>query len=339
MRNRSKPFVLGILLMFIISACIPAIQAVKIDPTAFQIDSEPLADIPQVCKVAYELAATNRVGVVDFTNNTFGKAVVPQGWLWWREVEMRVPEVVADGVIDELVNIGGVKVFTRTEMEKVLEEHKFQMSGLVDDATLIKVGRLAGLEYIIAGSVNDIGISHTGFVGKEGAITVEIAVRMLDITTGEIIASKRVKGRHLLDSADVIGMTSAIKKASGKALEDLRPVFSKRFTLKGYILQTRTSLDGKERVALVNFGEKQGLKPGSKLFIYTFQEIKDPFTGKSTCDKVRLLVEAEITEQIQEDKAWVMLSGDINQVRRVRAGSLVERAPMEGQHLFKKLGF
>ncbi len=38
-----------------------------------------------------------------------------------------------------------------------------------------------------------------------------------------------------------------IKKAAAKGLEDCRPELSRWFTVKGYILQTRSSADGAER--------------------------------------------------------------------------------------------
>ncbi|MEW6162685.1 MAG: CsgG/HfaB family protein [Nitrospirota bacterium] len=330
-------------LLLMLAACVPQPGA-KIDPTAFYVDTDAQMQIPAVCKSSYEAAAATRVGIVDFTNYSYGRVIVPQGWFWWREVEMKLPETVADGVIDEIVNMGGAKVFTRTEMQKVIEEHKLQMSGLIDDKTLINFGKVAGLEYIITGSISNIGISQSMVMALLTRVPmpqmeIEIVIRMIDVMTGEIVLSKKVNGKQILQTADYVGAISGIKKASGKAIEDIRPEFSKRFTVKGYILQTRTSHDGKERAALINIGEKQGLKPGSKLIIYTFQEIKDPFTGRSTCDKVKLPVEAEVTDQIQEDKAWILISGDINQVRRVRTGALVERAPMEGQQFFKKLGF
>lgn len=320
----------------------------KIDPTAFHVDTGPQMEIPAVCKSSYEASAVTMVGIVDFTNNSYGKVTVHSGWFWWRDVEMRLPETVADGVIDVIVNMGGAKVFTRTEMQKVLQEQKFQMSGLVDDKTLINFGKLAGLQYIITGSISSINFGESaamgltksllGVQGSSPEASIDLNIRMIDVTTGEIVFSKKVSGRDLLRNASYVGMIASIKNASGKALEDIRPELSKRFVVKGYVLQTRTSPDGKERSALVNIGEKQGIKAGSKLIIFLFQDIKDPFSGKSTCDRVKLPVEAEVTDQIQDDKAWIIITGDPNQVRRVRTGALVERAPVEGQQFYKKLG-
>lgn len=320
----------------------------KIDPTAFQVDTGAQMEIPAVCKSSYEAAAATRVGIVDFTNNSYGKVTVHSGWFWWKDVEMNLPQTVADSVIDVVVNMGGAKVFTRTEMQKVLQEQKFQMSGLVDDRTLINFGKLAGLQYIITGSISSINFGESAAMGLTKALLgvqgsspearMDLNIRMIDVTTGEIVFSKKVSGRDLLSNQSYVGMIASIKNAAGKALEDIRPELSKRFVVKGYVLQTRTSPDGKERTALINIGEKQGIKAGSKLVIYIFQDIKDPFSGKSTCDRVKLFVEAEVTDQIQDDKAWIIITGDPNQVRRVRTGALVERAPVEGQQFYKKLG-
>lgn len=348
-----KKILIGSLSMIILSAFGTTPKcASKIDPTAFYLDTDFQLQIPPICKSAYRAATVASVGVVNFTNNSYGKVGVPTGWFWWREVEMKLPETVTDGVIDEIVNMGGARVFTRTEMQNVLGERGFQMSGIVDDKTVIEFGKLAGLKYIITGSINDIIFTTTTeersytelLTGKKGTkmvtetkTDVELAIRMIDVTTGEIILSTRVKGGETLEGGDVVTVISTIKKACDDALKDIRPEFSKRFTIKGYLLQTRTSKDGKKRIALINMGEKHGMKAGDKVIIYTFQEIKDPFTGESICDKVKLPVKAKVTDQIQEDKAWILITGDIDQIKRVQSGMLVERAPIEKPGFFSDI--
>jgi curli biogenesis system outer membrane secretion channel CsgG len=376
----------------------------KIDPTAFIVDTGEIEKIPTVCKKAYE-SSIPTIAVVNFTNNTtfeYAKMVQTNvqgsgqkttvggaavgvgpgvaGIVWGekektqfqadsqrieREVNAKLSESVEDGVINELVNMGGAKIVTRTELQKVISEHKFQQSGLVDDKSLVMLGKLAGVKFIVTGSITNVNLSYKTFEeAKQGAskhlglfgsllsagletqegwnIEIEISIRILDVETGEILFSKAVRGKEIIGKTpypNYDALIGGMKKAAAKGLEDARSHLSKHFVVRGYILQTRTSPDGKEKSALINIGDKQGLKPGSKLIIYTFQEIKDPFTGNSTCDKVKLPVEAEVTNQIQEDKAWILITGDYNQVRRVRAGALVERAQLEGQNFFKKLGY
>ncbi|MDI6890619.1 MAG: CsgG/HfaB family protein [Thermodesulfovibrionales bacterium] len=361
----------------------------QIDPTAYIAEAQDVEKIPDVCKAAYE-SGLSAVAVANFTNNTTfdyarivqesigsagqrkgtGGAVAVGGGIVWgerekaqfeaesqkiqREVNAKLSESVEDGIINELVNMGGARVYTRSEINKILSEKKFQLSGIVDDATLVKIGKLVGVKYILTGSINNVnlsyksyeeaketaktyfgifgGIAATAMAAQEGwHITTDIAIRLLDVETGQILLSQLVNGtEHLgkLPYPNYDALIGGVKKASQIALETPRPQLSKYFTVKGYILQTKTSPDGKEKIALVNVGEKQGLRPGFKMLVYTFQEIKDPFTGKVSCDRVKLPVDIVVTNQIQDDKAWVIIGGDINQVKRIKAGNLIERAPI-----------
>lgn len=390
-----------ILLLSIAIGCAPPL--VKIDPTAFIPDTGPKENIPPVCRAAYE-SVIPKVAVANFTNNTtFEYARVVQenvsgasqrtavggaavgvvpgaaGIVWGtkertqferesqrieRDFNAKLAESVEDGVTDEIVNMGGAKVYTRSELRKVLEEHKFQASGLVDESTLVQLGKMAGVRYIITGSVNNVDLkwrtleearaAAKDIFGKVGMIlaagmeaqegwnlNAEIAIRIIDVETGEILFSKIVRGRYVIGKVpypNFDAMIGGIKKAASNAIADARPELSKYFSVKGYILQTRTSPDGKQRAALISIGEKQGLKPYSELIVYTFQEIQDPFTGKASCDMVRLPVKLIVTEQIQTDKAWTVIEGEPAQIKRVRVGQLVERAPLRGKGFFQTIG-
>ena len=395
--------VLLLLSVFLFAACATT-GGPSHDPTSFLVDKGEMGPIPTSCKAAYQ-SAVIKVAVVNFTNNTtFDYATMVQtniqgtsqrtrvggaaagatpggvGVVWGerekrqfqtdgqriqREINAKLSDSVEDGVMNEFVNMGGMKVYTRTEMKKVLEEQKFQASGLVNDTQLVQLGKIAGIKYIVTGSVNNVNLSYKtfqsarkglsdnlGIVGSVIAAGVEtqegwhigtdIALRIIDVETGEILFSKVVSGKHIIGKTpypNYDALIGGIKKAAAKALEDTRPELSKWFTVRGYIMQTRTSPSGSERSALINIGTKQGIKSGSKLVVYIFQEIKDPFTSKSTCDMVKIPVTLEVTDQIQDEKAWVMVQGDSSAIKRVKVGGLVERVPMEGQGFFKKLGY
>jgi curli biogenesis system outer membrane secretion channel CsgG len=403
-KNRKRTYVVYITLFIIISMLSACATVARIDPTTFVTDTAEQETIPVVCKGAYEAAAF-KVAVANFTNNTTfeyakvvqasvqgssertavgaaGVGVAPGavGVVWGekekmkfqqdsqrieREFNAKLGESVEDGVTNEIVNMGGAKIYTRTEMKKVLDEHKFQMSGLVDENTLVQIGKLAGVKYMVTGSVNNVNLSyktyemikkglseHLGLLGtalaagaesQEGwNLETDIALRIIDVETGEILFSKIVHGKYIIGRTpypNYDALIGGIKQAASKALIDARPELSRWFTVKGYIIQTRKSPDGKQRAALINVGEKSGLKPGSELIAYTFQEVKDPFTGKSSCDVVRLPVTLKVTDQLQADKAWIIIEGDPNQVKRVKVGQLVERAPMKGQKFYQKMGY
>ena len=281
-----------------------------------------------------------------------------------RQVNAKLGESAAEAVEAELVNIGGVKIFTRRDLQKVLQEQKLQMSGLIDPQTAVQIGKLSGVRYIVTGAINNINLKwveiserakrglseQLGLLGtalaaaastQEGwNLTVDVVIKVIDTQTGEVILSKTVSGREVLGKTPTFNIDTIIggaKKAVAEALEDIRPEISKLFPLRGYIIQLRTAPDGKTRYALINVGSKHGVKPGQEFYVIEFQEVEDPLTGRKTCDQIKLPVTLVVSNQIQTDKAWTYAEGDKNQLMRIKLGQVVERKPLEGGSIIKKL--
>ena len=367
-------------------------SAPKIDLTASVTDREPKIRVPLICKPKYD-APLPFVAVTNFTNNTsFDYANVVQsqvqgsgqrtavggaavgvapgaaGVVWGtrerssRQVNAKLSESIEDGVTDEIVNMGGAKVYTRSEMNKVFSEHKFQQSGLVDDATMIRLGKLKGVRYIITGSVNNVDlkwVTHESArqgLGKGGSgslaldligvavaaglesqegwnIGTEITIRVLDVESGEVLLSKKMTGKHIIGKIpypNYDALIGGIKKAASKSLQIARPELSKYFPLKGYVTMIKNSPDGKEKAVRISVGEKVGIKPGNELFVYTFEEVEDPMSGRKECDVQRLPITLIVSsDQLQPDVAWAMVQAKTpEQLRMIRVGQLVERKPL-----------
>lgn len=401
-----------VLLLFVCVVLLVSCAGIpKIDPMSYRELTGDKEAVPPVCKKTYETVIP-RVAVVNFVNNTtfdyakmvqanvqasgqksssgsFGAASKPGafGAAWsneqkatfeaqaeqtQRDVNAKLSESIEDGVVDEIVNLGGAKIFSRTELQKVMDEQKFQQSGLANDSTLVSLGKLVGVQFIITGSINNVNLSYVDLtqtkkstqdlgkqfgligqiVGAVGAaamesqegwnIATEVTVRIIDVETGEIVLSKKVNGKHIIGKIpypNFDALVGGIKKASSKSLLDTRPQLSKYFSLKGYIWEIRTSPDGKERIAMVNIGESHGLKGGQKLIIYTFYEKKDPMTGQAACTKGKLNVELTVSNQVDTQHAWVTIKGESADVQKVKVGQIVERAPLAGQGTFQKMGY
>jgi hypothetical protein len=91
-------------------------------------------------------------------------------------IDSSAARVISDRLRAEMVNTGLYTVMERGEMETILEEQGFQQSGACDDqACLVEVGQLLGVDRMLAGSIGKLGNLHT------------ISLRMIDIKTGEIL--------------------------------------------------------------------------------------------------------------------------------------------------------
>jgi hypothetical protein len=85
-------------------------------------------------------------------------------------------EYAADEITQYLVNTKKFSVVDRRSLDVVRAEQKLQMSGEVDDDSLISLGKLTGAETVITGSIDGYGESR------------RLTVKALEVKTGEIQA-------------------------------------------------------------------------------------------------------------------------------------------------------
>lgn len=78
-------------------------------------------------------------------------------------------------VAGELRRTRAIKLLERSQMNKIMEEQKLSLSGMVDEANQVELGKLLAADYIVFGEIIDMGNS------------LLISVRMADVATSEIV--------------------------------------------------------------------------------------------------------------------------------------------------------
>lgn len=94
-------------------------------------------------------------------------------------------ELITDRLRTEMFNTGKVNVMERSEMQEILKEQGFQHSGVcTDDACLVEMGQMLGVQTLVIGSL-----------GKLGSMFM-INVRAIDVQTAKIVkvVSVDIKG-------------------------------------------------------------------------------------------------------------------------------------------------
>jgi TolB-like protein len=158
-------------------------------------------------------------------------------------------KIVAEWLITALVKEGRFDVIERRLLEKVLQEQKIGVSGLVDESSASKLGRVLGAKIVITGSVME-------FQG-----VMEANARIIEVETSSIIAAENVK------STSAVKLEDLVVQMAEKIIRD--------FPLEGYIVQR----EGNK--VLIDLGNRSGVKPGMQFIVY--QEgrvIKHPKTGE-----------------------------------------------------------
>jgi len=158
-------------------------------------------------------------------------------------------KIVAEWFITAMVREGRFDVIERRMLQKLLNEQKLTMSGVVDANSATQIGKLLGVKVIITGSLMNLRNS-TG-----------INARIIDVESASIIAAESVKGPATADLQDlVIEMSHKIMK---------------NFPLEGYVVNRSG-----ESVTL-DLGFRTGVKNGMKFVVFKEgQVIKHPKTGE-----------------------------------------------------------
>jgi curli biogenesis system outer membrane secretion channel CsgG len=167
-----------------------------------------------------------RLGVLRFTNNV-------TGLYWWNP---KVASELSDMLASELVSTRAFQVLDRKEIDAVLSEQDFSASGRVSKATMVKMKKIKGAKYLVAGSVaafeksgskgGKVRFKGLSIGGKKTKTYIAVDVKVIDTETGEIVDARTIeasaKGKAIGAGLNVrnfsIAGGQAKKTPTGKAI-------------------------------------------------------------------------------------------------------------------------
>lgn len=165
---------------------------------------------------------------------------------WWSPYQWNVGQGVTDLTVDALVNHTGLEVVERERLASILAELELSNSGIAEPSVALRVqlGKQAGAQYLVVGSVTqfsyDENTSRAGGHGplpravdlKTGTARVSVTARLIETTTGRIVASSTGdgtvtrRGVHMIGSSAYASTTpsrfedSAVGEATRAAVKD-----------------------------------------------------------------------------------------------------------------------
>lgn len=257
-----------------------------------------------------------RVAIMDFEYGTVHSDVAS---IFGTDVD--VGKGICDILVDRLVNDGKYSVIERKALDKILAEQNFSNSDRADPSSAAKIGKLLGVNAIIIGSITQFGRDdkntnvgggaigrHFGFGGggvshKEAKAVVQVTARLIDVNTGEILASAQALGTSKRSGTALAGVgggsggagggvvdmhasnfgATIIGEATNAAVTDLA---TKLDADADKLPTTVIAIDGmvadvSGNTLILNVGKNSGIQVGDKLKVNrTGKEIKDPATGK-----------------------------------------------------------
>ncbi|MBQ4431410.1 MAG: hypothetical protein II877_07875 [Synergistaceae bacterium] len=120
-----------------------------------------------------------------------------------------VPDRMAASITDIfgrfLFKSKGIMLVERERLDDVMKELKLGMSGLVDEDTAAEIGRLAGCDYMLMGSITNLARASSGVAVPLFVVPVSVGtanqkvkatldVRLVKVETGEIVFAETADG-------------------------------------------------------------------------------------------------------------------------------------------------
>ncbi|MBR2142285.1 CsgG/HfaB family protein [Anaerovibrio sp.] len=114
-----------------------------------------------------------------------------------RQLSMEDASMVSEFVIEQLLDSERFNLIEREMLEAIMKEHSFNMSGIVDLTTAAQIGKLAGVKYLVAGSVTGLSTKSSGASYSDSAkggagfnintVIANVTARFIDVETGRIV--------------------------------------------------------------------------------------------------------------------------------------------------------
>lgn len=290
-----------------------------------------------------QTSGKKRVAVLDFDYGTVQQYVYG---LYGSNQD--VGKGITDMLVEKLVTDGKFSVIERKALDKILAEQNFSNSDRANPATAQKIGQILGVDAIIMGSITKFGrddhskaiggaaLGRAGFgIGgikkNESKAVCAISARLVDTTTGEILAAVTGEGESKRSGTSLIGAGAGTGGGGGAGFDSHASNFGQ--TLLGEAvtqavgdvgakldnsaanLPTRKAdvsgivADVSGNTLIINVGSKTGLRVGDKLEISrAVRQIKDPTSGKVIKTVTNKIGDGTVTE-IDSDSATLSFNG------------------------------
>ena len=108
-----------------------------------------------------------RVAVMDFQNHTRRADLV--------YLEKAIPEIM----VTDLSLCDKIILVERARLQEILDEMQLALSGIIDDDQVVEIGRMAGANAILVGSI------------VAGGDVYRLDARLVDVASGEVILAEK----------------------------------------------------------------------------------------------------------------------------------------------------
>ena len=142
--------------------------------------------IPKICQAGLNDNPT--IAILPFVN----KAAISEG------IQFSDASVTSEFMIEKLLESDRFyNILERENMSAIINEHTFNMNIMVDPLSAVQIGKILGVQYLVAGSITGLSTKNSGVDVKGGnlagagfqknTVIANVSARFIDVETGRIV--------------------------------------------------------------------------------------------------------------------------------------------------------
>ena len=267
--------------------------------------------------------AKPRIAVLGFANNST--------FTYWGD---NLGGAAADELTTQLVKSGAFSVVERSQVNAILEEQHFGLSGAVDASTAAEIGKILGVQVMLMGSITQFSIDRkSGGVGAFRMTYTEaesrMDVRVVSTTTAEILAVAEGQGKKRMGGVGwedfdferdfEVGLAQeALRPAVENAVEEIVAQAEMMASLAPVSAPGEVVGSPEEGVVYIDKGAGDGVEVGQRFDVYrVVDEIRDS-SGKILDQVTEKVGVIEVTRVLSNSSICSVVEGDAREGDTIR---------------------
>jgi len=274
---------------------------------------------------AHAQEAKPRIAVLGFSNNST--------FTYWGD---NLGGAAADELTTQLVKSGAFTVVERSQVNAILDEQHFGLSGAVDASTAAEIGKILGVQAMLVGSITQFSVDRkSGGIGAFRATYTEaeskMDVRLVSTTTAEILAVAEGQGKKRMGGVgwddfdferefDVGLAQEALRPAVESAVEEIVAQAEMLASLAPVTAPGEVVGSPEAGVVYIDKGAGDGIEAGQRFDVYrVVDEIRDS-AGKvldRVTEKVGVI---EVTRVLSNSSICSVVEGEAREGDTITSG-------------------
>ncbi len=275
-----------------------------------------------------------RIAIVNFDVDDAGL------WVGFKPHKREISSALVELFTTALVERGAVRVFERKRLDAILKEQNLSLSGNVDPATAVKIGKLMGVQYLLTGKVTKFAYKgksfdaffKVGFKFKNKKLEGRLDIRLIRTDTGEVVYVDKGKGEKKfmnLRIATIGGGTDYDETMVNDIFEPIVEQMADKLSKKVQELKiespemtvkTGKVIAVKGETVFVNLGSRNGVQSGDVFVVKKKGEVLiDPDTGEELGAEMETVGTVKVVDVKEKYSKCKIVSG------RAEKGNIVSR--------------